>query len=206
MSLSLGGKLFGVAIAAGAASPALFTNDLTTPVVGVGVTTVAGAVLGTYAAIGLEEEPRPRGKMFSLAISAVIIASMSTGVIPRAMGWTWADPIIEGGMAGLAAVACYSLLPPAMKRAKGLISEVRWSTFLGFWKSRKGVTPGMDDAYGAGAFPSVPVIPCTECNGLGLRRGAKCARCDGTGQEPTDDYPPVRPGRNVPMPEEDPNK
>lgn len=165
--MALGEKLLGVALSTAAVSaPALFTNDLTTPVVGVGVTTIAGAVLGTYAAIGFEDETRPRGKMFSLAISTVIIASMGTGVIPRAMKWTWSDPLIEGAIAGLAALIIYNLLPPAMKRAKGLISEVRWTTFLGFWKSRKGVTPSFED----------------------------------------DIYPPVRPGREAPPSEEDPNK
>ncbi len=137
-------------IAAGALSltalvPSFFTNDLTTPVLGVGVTTVAGAVLGTYGAIGYDETVRPRGRLFTLALSTVIIASTVVGVIPRWMGWTWANGGTEAALAGLAAVVISYLLPPTIKRARELIGEFKLSDLLPGRKNAA-VTPRPDNA------------------------------------------------------------
>lgn len=133
-------------IAAGALSltalvPNFLTNDLTTPVLGVGVTTVAGAVLGTYAAIGYDETQRPRGRLFTLAMSTVILASTSVGAVPRWMGWEWSSGGAEGALAGLAAVVIYYLLPPAIKRARELIGEFKLSDVLPFRKGAAAQTP-----------------------------------------------------------------
>lgn len=122
-------------IAAGALSltaflPSFLSNDLTTPVLGVGVTTVAGAVLGTYGAIGYDETQRPRGRLFSLALSTVILASFLVGFVPRWMGWEWASGGDEAALAGVAAVVIYYLLPPAIKRARELIADFKLSDLL----------------------------------------------------------------------------
>lgn len=129
-------------IAAGALSltallPNFLTNDLTTPVLGVGVTTVAGAVLGTYGAIGYDETVRPRGRLFTLALSTVIIASTVVGVVPRWMGWEWASGGAEGALAGLAAVVIYYLLPPAIKRARELVADFKLSDLFP-WRRNAG--------------------------------------------------------------------
>ena len=133
-------------IAAGALSltalvPSFFTNDLTMPVLGVGVTTVAGAVLGTYAAIGYDETQRPRGRLFSLALSTVILASTTVGAVPRWLGWEWSSGGAEGALAGLAAVVIYYLLPPAIKRARELVATFKLSDVLPFRKGAAGQTP-----------------------------------------------------------------
>lgn len=127
-------------IAAGALSltafiPNFLTNDLTTPVLGVGVTTVAGAVLGTYAAIGYDETNRPRGRLFTLALSTVILASTLVGWVPRMLGWEWANGGTEGALAAGCAVSIYYLLTPAIKRARELVAEFKLSDVL---PSRKG--------------------------------------------------------------------
>lgn len=119
---------------AGTVLPTLFTNDLTTPVVGVQVTTVAGAVLGTYAAIGYDEESRPRGRLFTLALSTVILASGLVGVAPKWLGWEWTSGGVEGGLALLASVVIYYLLPPAIKRGVELVRSFRFSDLLSFRK------------------------------------------------------------------------
>lgn len=122
--------------------PSLFTNDLTTPVLGVGLTTVAGAVLGTFAAIGYDEQPKPRGRMLILALSTVILGSMLVGVVPRWVGWEWANGGVEGALAGLASLACYYLLPPGIKRAGELVRSFKLTDLLPFLKRRDGdVTP-----------------------------------------------------------------
>lgn len=133
-------------IAAGALSltafvPSFFTNDLTTPVLGVGVTTVAGAVLGTYGAIGYDETQRPRGRLFTLALSTVILASITVGAIPRWLGWEWSSGGAEGALAGLAAVVIYYLLPPAIKRSRELVATFKLSDVLPFRKGAAAQTP-----------------------------------------------------------------
>src|SRR5690606_14669081 len=75
-------KFAGAAAAMATLLPSLFTNDLTTPVIGVGLATVGGAALGTFAAIAYDEQVRPRGKLIMLAPATVIIASSAVGVIP----------------------------------------------------------------------------------------------------------------------------
>lgn len=75
MTVAMADKIAGMALSAGALAPALFTNDLTTPIIGVGITTVGGAILGTYAAIGYDDAKRPRGKLFLLASSTVIVGA-----------------------------------------------------------------------------------------------------------------------------------
>lgn len=98
---------------------AMLANDVTMPVIGVGVSTIAGAVLGTFAAIGYDESERPRGRLFVVAFSTVIIASAATGAVPRAIGWEWANGVVEGGVAALCALICYFGLPeliPVMRR------------------------------------------------------------------------------------------
>ena len=128
------------ALAAGAVVsaviPSLFANDLTTPVLGVGLTTVGGAVLGTFAAIGYDEHPKPRGRMLILALSTVILGSMLVGVVPRWVGWEWANGGVEGALAGLASLVCYYLLPPGIKRAGELVRSFKLTDLLPFLKRR----------------------------------------------------------------------
>lgn len=107
--------------------PSIFTNQMTTPLLGVGVSTIAGAALGTYAAIGYDEAVRPRGKLFVLATSTVIIASALTGVLPAWAGWTWINPGIEGGAAALSALTVYYTLPEAIPTIRRLAREFKLS-------------------------------------------------------------------------------
>lgn len=122
------------------AAPALLTNDLTTPVLAVQLTTVAGAVLGTYAAIAYDETVRPRGKLFALAIATTILASALVGVIPHWLGWAWSTGT-EGALAALAAVGVYVLLPPAATRAGELIKAFSLSDLLPGRKARAAADP-----------------------------------------------------------------
>lgn len=127
-------KVAAVATSLAAAAPSLFSNDLTTPIIGVGISTVAGAVLGTYAAIGYDEESKPRGKLFALATATVIIASAATGVVPQAIGWFWVNQTVEGGAAALCAVIVYFTLPPGIIRARELIRNFKFSDLIPFRK------------------------------------------------------------------------
>lgn len=139
-------KFTGAGAALATLLPSLFTNDLTTPVIGVGLATVGGAALGTFAAIAYDEQVRPRGKLIMLAPATVIIASSAVGVIPRAMGWEWSSGGVEGGLAGLASVGCYYLLPAILKRAGELVRSFTLSDFLP-WRRRDAVhTPGRENA------------------------------------------------------------
>lgn len=122
--------------------PSIFTNDITTPIIGVGVSTVAGAVLGTYAAIGYDLEARPRGKLFAMATATVIIASSATGVVPQWLGWQWVNGGVEGGAAALAAVICYYTLPEIIPTVRRIIREFKLSDIAFF---RKRVASGTDE-------------------------------------------------------------
>ena len=137
------------AVAAGAAlSPLvvnLFTNDLTTPVLGVGLTTVAGAALGTFAAIAYDEQLKPRGRLIVLAPATVIMGCMLVGVVPRWLGWGWSSDGVEGALAGLAAFACYHLLPEAMKRSRELVRNFHLADFIPGAKRRNAATTAKRD-------------------------------------------------------------
>jgi hypothetical protein len=143
--MAVADKVAGVALSAGALLPSLLTNDLTTPVIGVVVTTVAGSILGTYAAIGYDDARRPRGQLFLLASSTVIVGAAAAGVVPKFMGWAWSSGGTEAGAAALFAFTAYYALPPAIKRAVQLIREFKLSDLLP-WRKGAAVTPGPDNA------------------------------------------------------------
>lgn len=119
---------------------AIFTNDLTTPVLGVGVTTVVGAVLGTAGALGYDDERPPRGRMFARTLATVIIASLVVGAIPRWLGWTWSSGPAEAALCGLTAVVVYYLLPPAIQRGREMIRDLRLADFIP-WMRKRPETP-----------------------------------------------------------------
>lgn len=134
-------KLLAAVLATAASgAPALATNDLTTPVLAVQLTTVAGAILGTYAAIAYDEVPRPRGKLFALAIATTILASALVGWLPKMLGWTWSTGT-EGALAALGAVAVYVLLPPAIVRGRELVRDFSLSDLLPGRKARAAADP-----------------------------------------------------------------
>lgn len=120
-------KLAAGVVSLAAVIPSLFTNDLTTPFLGVGLSTVAGAALGTYAAIGYDDVTRPRGKLFALATSTVILASSLAGVVPKWMGWQWVNGGVEGGAAALCALVCYFTLPEVIPTVRRLIRGFKLS-------------------------------------------------------------------------------
>lgn len=109
-------------------------NDLSTPFIGVPLTTIAGAVLGTYAAIAYDDVERPRGKLFSRAIATTILAASLAGVVPRWLGWTWANGV-ESAVAVMAAVLIYFIMEPVIHRARELIASFRLSDFAIFRRS-----------------------------------------------------------------------
>lgn len=124
--------------------PSLFTNDMTTPLLGVGVSTIAGAALGTYAAIGYDEVVRPRGKMIVMATSTVIIASALTGVIPAWAGWKWFNGGVEGGAAALCALIIYYALPEAIPTVRRLIRDFKLSDINIFRRGAAAPPPPSD--------------------------------------------------------------
>lgn len=134
--MSLQEKLLAGAVGVGATVPGLLSNDLTTPVIGVGVSTIAGAVLGTYAAIGYDDVVRARGKMFTQATATVIIACAATGFFPKLWGWTWINGGVEGGAAALAAVVCYYALPEAIPATRRLFREFKFRDLKWFKKGQ----------------------------------------------------------------------
>ena len=135
--------------------PAIFSNDLTTPVLGVGVTTVVGAVLGTAGALGYDDKKPPRGVMFTRTLATVIIASLLVGAIPRWLGWTWSSGPAEAALCGLAAVVVYFLLPPAIERGREIIRGLKLSDFIP-WMRKRADTP---DPTPAPADPPSPMPP-----------------------------------------------
>lgn len=143
--MSLPDKAGGLALSVGAFVSTLLTNDITTPVLGVGVSTIGGAVLGTYAAIAYDEGNRPRGRLFSLAIATVIIASAMTAVGPRVLGWVWANGVVEGGIAALAALACYYGIPEAIPALRRIIRGFRLADLHFFRRAPPDAPPAPDD-------------------------------------------------------------
>lgn len=96
-------------------------NDFSRPILGVPLTTIAGAVLGTYASIGYDEQVRPRGKLFVRAVATTILAAAAAGVIPRWIGWSWVERGIEGAIAALTAAIIYYTMEPVTTRLRTLI-------------------------------------------------------------------------------------
>lgn len=118
------------------------SNDLSTPFIGVPLTTIAGAVLGTYGAIGYDDTAQPRGKLFTRALSTTILAGALVGVVPKWLGWSWSSGGVEAALAALAAAVIYYTMGPATKRARELIAGFTLSDLLPF---RKGTTPPADN-------------------------------------------------------------
>lgn len=123
-------KLPAAVLVAGAGMPTLFHNEITTQVIGVSVTTVGAAVLGTYAAIGYDDRTLPRGKMLALAVGNVIIASSIVGAIPRWLGWEWNNGGAEGALCALVAFLTYLWMPPIIKRGREIISTLKPADFV----------------------------------------------------------------------------
>lgn len=137
--MSLADKL--LAMAAAAVPPVLQASprwwqlqgqaaDLTTPLLSVPLTTVAGAVLGSFAAIAYDEVARPRGKLLALAFGTTVIASALVGVVPAWLGWKWTSGNVAAGLAALAAVVTYYGLPPAIKRGGEIIRAFSFSDLI----------------------------------------------------------------------------
>ena len=133
------------------------SNDLSAPVLGVQLTTVAGAILGTYAAIAYDTRMVPRGRLLALAPSTVILASAAVGTVPHAFGWTWSSGGTESALAVLAALVIYYALPPAIKRVGELIAEFKLTDYLpAKWRRDSAwQDPGYPDGQGAD-YPPVP--------------------------------------------------
>lgn len=123
------------------AVPSFFTNNLSTPVIGVPLTTVAGAVLGVYAAIAYDNHVRPRGKLFSRAIATTILAAALAGVVPRYLGWDWANGV-ESAIACMASLAIYYTMEPIIVRVRELISSFKLADLAFF---RKNAPPPVDN-------------------------------------------------------------
>lgn len=136
-------RVIGAATSAILVGSTFLTNDLTTPIIGVGLTAVAGAVLGTGVALGWEDSPvvRPRGRMYALAFSTVFTTIFITGLVPAWAGWHWTNSGVEFGLSGITAVACYFLMPAAIKRAGELIRAFKLSDLPLFRRRDADVTP-----------------------------------------------------------------
>lgn len=116
---------------------ASFSNEMTVPVLGIGVTSIAGAALGTLAAIGYDNNPpRPGGRLAFRSVSTIIIASMLVGGVPALSGWTWTTPAAEGAITGLVALAVYYGLDPVKKWALAQLGDFRLSDFIPFLRKR----------------------------------------------------------------------
>jgi hypothetical protein len=137
--MTINSKLGGAVMSLGAAFPSLFTNGMTQPVLSVGVSTIAGAALGTYAAIGYDDRVIPRGKLLFVASSTAIIASALVGVLPGLAGWHWINKGVEGGTAALCAFVLYYLLPEAIPTGQRLIRNFKLSD-LAFFRKRQSPT------------------------------------------------------------------
>lgn len=133
--MTIGSKLSGVALSVGAAFPSIFTDGITQPYLSVGVSTIAGAALGTYAAIGYDDERPPYGKLLLVGSSTMIIASALVGVLPGLAGWHWINKGVEGGTAALCAFWLYYLLPEAIPLSKRLVRNFKLSD-LWFFRKR----------------------------------------------------------------------
>lgn len=121
--------------------PSIFTNEITTPYIGVGVSTIAGAALGTYAAIGYDETVRPRGKLFALATATIITSAAVTGVVPAWLGWKWLNGGIEGGVAALCALVAYYAMPEAIPTIRRIIRDFKLSDVNIFRRGDRGAPP-----------------------------------------------------------------
>lgn len=128
---------------------AIFDNSLTTPVIGVSVTTIAGAVLGTFAAMAWDPNTnRPRGKVMVVAAATVIIASALVGVGPRMIGLEWVNSTTEGALATITALVVYYLAPVAVERGPDEARRIKIADLLGIflpWMRRNQPPARRDD-------------------------------------------------------------
>ena len=146
-------KALGGALAVIAMAPAMFSNDLTTPIIGVGLTAIGGALLGTGAAITADESRRPRGRMFALGTSTFVMTIFLVGVVPHWAGWEWTNSKTEFGLSGIAAFLCFFVLPPAAKRAGEIARHFKLSDVIPGLRRRDDTFTPPGDNYPPGYTP-----------------------------------------------------
>lgn len=135
-------RIAAIAISFGATIASMMTNDITTPIIGVGVATVVGSVMGGLAAIGWDQSKGPRGQALVTFMSAVVTSCFLVGFVPKAIGWHWSTGGTESALAGATSIGLYFFLPPVIKRAKELIAGFRIGDIPFF---RRGTLPPAND-------------------------------------------------------------
>lgn len=138
-------KAAGVFVSLAGAMPAIlssFSNDMTVPVFGVGVTTIGGAALGTLAAIAYDNNPpRPGGRLAVRSLGTIIMASLLVGGVPAIAGWSWNAQAAEGAVAGLTALVVYYVFDPLKVWALAQLSEFKLSDFIPWLRKRTPTPP-----------------------------------------------------------------
>lgn len=143
--MPLADKAAGIVVAVGAFMPGLlssFSNDMTVPIIGVGVTTIGGAALGTLAAIAYDNNPpRPGGRLVVRSAGTIVMAGLLVGGVPAIAGWTWNAQAAEGAVAGLTALVVYYLFEPIKAWALAQLSEFKLSDFIPWLRKRTPAAP-----------------------------------------------------------------
>lgn len=90
-------------------------NAWTVPMFSVPLTVIGMAALGAYFGHAYKEPEKSRKKLYLMVAANTFLATVTVAVLPKWMGWGWADGRIEGALAGLSAFASVFAVEPMIK-------------------------------------------------------------------------------------------
>lgn len=128
----------GVAAAAVGASQVQAINDIIIPFFGVPITVITMAAGGALVSFAHGEPMRDRKKLFKLAAANTFLATILVVVVPKMLGWQWAEPEVVPPLAAVGAwcarwfvPATIKLMPDVVKKVFGLGEYNKSKNFYG---------------------------------------------------------------------------
>lgn len=98
-------------------------NSISIPMAGVPLTVIGMATLGAYLSTAYGKPEPSKKKVYFLVLANIFLAVVSVAVIPKWLGWEWADPKIEGPLAGFFAFAARFWVPPLIENFPEMIKK-----------------------------------------------------------------------------------
>lgn len=117
-------------------SPLLFGPEISTPILGVPLNAVVGAMLGAFCSLGVGEPIKPRGQMWFVVFSGIVMGCAATSLIDFVLSKGWNAQLTTGAFTGLTTITSFSMRFFLPWMAKTL-SNGRWTRLVPFFKQRE---------------------------------------------------------------------